>query len=64
MLQDAHKALEAMSAASAAIKEERWHDAQQALQQVQQILTPLMRGVGDKAQEAVMAPKEDKGDRE
>ncbi len=64
MLQDAHKALEAMSAASAAIKDERWSDAQHCLQQVQQLLTLLMRSVGDKTQETVMAPKEDKGDRE
>jgi hypothetical protein len=64
MLQDAHKALEAMSAASTAIKEERWHDAQQTLQQLQALLTSLMRGVGDKAQEAVMAPTEDPRDRE
>jgi flagellin-specific chaperone FliS len=64
MLLDAHKALEAMSAASAAIKDERWLDAQQSLQNVQQILTPLMRDLGEKVQESILAPKEDKGDRE
>lgn len=64
MLQNAHKAFEAMSAATAAIKDERWLDAQKCLQDVQQILTPLMRSLGDKVQESVLAPKEEKGDRE
>ena len=64
MLQGAHKGLEAMSKVASAVKDERWSDAERALQEVQQIITTLMREVGDKAQEEMMAPKRDKGDRE
>ena len=61
MRQDAHKGQEAMSKAASAVKDERWGDAQRALQDVQDIITTLMRDVGDKAQE--MAPKPDKAER-
>ena len=63
MLQDAHKGLEAMSKVASAVKDEQWGDAERALQEVQQIVTTLMREVGDKAHEKLMAPKSDKGDR-
>ena len=61
MLQDAHKGQEAMSNAASAVKDERRGDAQRALQDVQDIITTLMRDVGDKAQ---MAPKPDKAEME
>ena len=64
MLQDAHKGLEAMSKVASAVKDERRGDAECALHEVQEITTTLMREVGDKAQEMMMAPKPDKGDRE
>ena len=64
MLRDAHRGLEAMSAAAHAVKDERWADAQRALQEVQQIAGELMREVGDKIQEKMLAPKSEKGDRE
>ena len=63
MLQAAHKGLEAMSKVAGAVKDERWTDAQRALQEVQQIATTLMREVGDKTRDGMMAPKPDKGDR-
>ena len=63
MLQDAHKGQEAMSKAASAVKDERWGDAQRALKDVQDIITTLMREVGDKAQEKLLAPKPDKADR-
>ena len=70
MLQDAHKGQEAMSKAASAVKDERWGDAQRALKDVQDIITTLMREVGDKAQEScwqlrrVAGAKADKPDRE
>jgi flagellin-specific chaperone FliS len=48
MLRDAHKALELMSAVAAAVKDERWADAERILQELQQILTTLMRELGEK----------------
>lgn len=64
MLQDAHKGLEAMSRVASAVKDERWGDAERALQEVQQTITTLMREVGEKAQEKMLVPKPDRGDRE
>jgi len=64
VLRDAHRGLEAMSAAAKAVKDERWADAERALQEVQQIASGLMREVGDKIQEQMMAPKPEKADRE
>ena len=64
MLQDAHKGLEAMSRVASAVKDERWGDAERALQEVQQTITTLMREVGEKVQEKMLVPKPDKGDRE
>lgn len=63
MLRDAHKGQEVMSAAAAAVKDERWGDAQRSLLELQQITTTLLSEVGDKVHEQMMAPKPDKGDR-
>ena len=63
MLRDAHRGLEMMSSVASAIKEERWADAERALQDLQQLMTGLMRAVGDKQREQMMAPKPDRGDR-
>jgi hypothetical protein len=56
--------MEAMSAVASAVKDERWADAQRALQEVQRAVEVLLRGVGGKQREAMMAPTPDKGDRE
>ena len=64
MLRDAHKGQEVMGAAASAVKDERWCDAQRSLLELQQITTTLLREVGDKVHEQMMAPKPDKGDRE
>jgi len=64
VIQDAHKGMEAMSAVASAVKDERWADAQRALQEVQRAVEVLLRGVGEKQREAMMAPTPDKGDRE
>ena len=45
---------------ASAVKDERWGDAQRALQDVQQLITTLMGEVGDKAKEKKTAPKPDK----
>jgi hypothetical protein len=63
MLQDAHKGQEVMSAVASAVKDERWGDAQRALTELQAITDRLLRGVGDKSREALMAPTPDHGDR-
>jgi hypothetical protein len=63
MLRDAHKALELMSSVAAAIKDERWADAERSLQALQQLTAGLMREVGDKQREQMLTPKPDRGDR-
>jgi hypothetical protein len=63
MIEDAHKGLEAMSAVGTAIKMEQWGEAERWLRELQEITQRLLRGVGDKTQEALMAPQPDKGDR-
>jgi hypothetical protein len=63
MLEEAHKALEAMGAASTAIKVEEWGTAERSLHQVQDTVGRLLREVGEKSREIMMAPKPDMGDR-
>jgi hypothetical protein len=63
MLEEAHKALEAMNAASTAIKDEAWREAERSLHQVQETVGRLLREVGEKSREALMVPTPDKGDR-
>jgi hypothetical protein len=63
MLEDAHKGQVAMSAVSRAVKDERWGDAERNLRELQAIAARLLREVGDKTREALMAPKPDRGDR-
>ena len=64
MIRDAHKAQEAMHEAALAMKNEQWGEAQRSLQHVQELVAQLLREVGDKTQEALMAPKPDERDRE
>jgi hypothetical protein len=63
MLEEAHKGLEAMSAACNAVKGEEWGEAERNLHEVQEIVGRLLREVGDKAREAMMVPPPDRGDR-
>ena len=62
MLQEAHKALEAMTAACAAIKIEEWGEAERSLHHVQEAVGRLLREVNEKRHEAMMAPSPNKGD--
>jgi hypothetical protein len=63
VLEEAHKALEAMGAASTAIKDGSWGEAERSLRQVQETVGRLLREVGEKSREILMAPKPDMGDR-
>jgi hypothetical protein len=54
MLQDAHKALEAMSKAASALKGEEWGEAERALMEVQETTGRLLREVGEKVHEKLM----------
>ena len=60
MLKEAHKALEAMSAAANAMKDEEWGEAERALITVQEFVARLLREVGDKNREKILSPE--KGD--
>jgi len=52
MLEEAHKALEAMSAACTAMKIEEWGEVERALHQVQEAVGRLLREVAEKGREA------------
>jgi hypothetical protein len=52
-----------MGSAANAVKDEEWGDAERALMQVQEITGRLLREVGDKAREKMLAPKLDVADR-
>jgi putative Ca2+/H+ antiporter (TMEM165/GDT1 family) len=62
MLEEAHKALEAMSVAANAMKDEEWGEAERALITVQEFVARLLREVGDKTQEKMLSPKPERGD--
>lgn len=63
MLQDAHVALEKMSAACAALKDEEWGKAERSLHDVQETVGRLLRAVGDKSRDVMLAPAPDTSDR-
>jgi hypothetical protein len=63
MLEEAHKALEAMSVAANAMKDEEWGEAERALMTVQESVTHLLQEVGDKTQEKLLSAKPEQGDR-
>jgi len=63
MLEYAQKALDAMTAACAAMDAEQWAEAERSLHQVQETVGRLLREVGDKSREVMLVPAPDKGDR-
>ena len=63
LLREAHKGVEAMSAAAALIKQEQWVEAERALAALQAIVTELATRAGDKARDVTNTPKPDRGDR-
>jgi hypothetical protein len=64
MLQDGHKALEAMSAACSSMKSGEWGEAERSSHQVQDTVGRLRREVGDKVRDQLLVPRPDTGDRE
>jgi flagellin-specific chaperone FliS len=60
---EAHKALEAMSVAANAMKDEEWGEAERALMTVQELVTHLLQEVCDKTQEKLLSAKPEQGDR-
>jgi hypothetical protein len=63
MLEEAHNALDAMSAACAAMKAEEWGVAERSLHQVQETVGRLLREVAEKSREVMVAARAEKGDR-
>jgi hypothetical protein len=63
VLEDAQKALDAMNAACSAMEAGQWGEAERSLHQVQETVGRLLREVGDKSREVILAPTPDKGDR-
>lgn len=63
LLRDAHKGIEAMTAAAALIKREQWGDAERALSELQSIVTGLANRIGNQARLGTQIPKPDPGDR-
>lgn len=63
LIRQAHKGLEAMSKVTGALRENDFVEAEQALAAAQQIITALMKQVGDKARAALQTPDPDTGDR-
>ena len=63
MLQDAHRAREIAGEVSLAVKDERWGDATRHLIELQEVTSRLMREVGEKSHETLVAPSPDRGDR-
>lgn len=53
MLRDTHKGMETMSMVSSAVKDERWGDADRGLHELHNLITSLMRQVGEKQRAAV-----------
>jgi hypothetical protein len=60
MLEEAHRALEAMSAACTAMKIEEWGEAERSLRQVHETVGRLLRAVGEKSRVVMVAPSPDK----
>jgi hypothetical protein len=63
LLRDAHKAIEAMTAAATLIKQEQWGEAERALSELQSIAAGIAKQVGDKARVDTQVPNPDPGDR-
>ena len=61
MLEKAHKALEAMSAACTAMKGEQWGEAERSLHQVQETVGRLLR-FGEKVQAELQVPPPEAGE--
>ena len=63
MLQQAHEAMEKMSALASAVKDERWGDAERSLRELRTVLDALSNGVAEHVRGALEAPEPDRRDR-
>jgi hypothetical protein len=63
MNQDIHDVVRSAESARTAILSEDWGLAQRMLTEAQDRIGRLLREVGDKSREVMMAPKPDRGDR-
>jgi hypothetical protein len=63
MLRHAHAGLELMSAVAAAVKDERWGDAERKLRELKPALDVLTEAINDKVRHEISAPSPDDRDR-
>ncbi len=63
MLQQAHEAMEKMSAVAAAVKDERWGDAERGVHELRTTLDALSNGIAEKVRDELDAPEPDRRDR-
>jgi hypothetical protein len=63
MMQQAHEAMEKMSAVASAVKDERWGDAERSLNELRTVLDTLSNGIADHVRATLDAPKPDPRDR-
>lgn len=63
MMRHAHEAMEKISAVAAAVKDERWADADRALQELRTELDALSNGISEKVRASLGSPAPDPRDR-
>lgn len=63
MMQQAHEAMEKMSAVASAVKDERWGDAQLRLNELRTVLDALSNSVAEHVRGTLDAPEPDLRDR-
>ena len=63
MMQQAHEAMEKMSAVASAVKDERWGDAERSLNELRTVLDALSNGVAERVRGTINEPRPDQRDR-
>lgn len=63
MMQQAHEAMEKMSAVASAVKDERWGDAQRRLNELRTMLDAISNGVAEHVRGTLDAPEPGARDR-
>jgi hypothetical protein len=63
MMQQAHEAMEKMSAVASAMKDERWADAERSLNELRTILDAISNGLAERVRGTLRAPDPDTRDR-
>lgn len=62
-MQQAHEAMEKMSAVASAVKDERWGDAERCINEVRTALDAISNGVAEHVRGKLGAPEPDQRDR-